>query len=63
MRTLLFCTPETWERQQRQYISGVKPLSEAGRSAFDKEEAVRLLGEYLGFESSRPDNEIYPGQT
>ena len=57
MRALLLCTPEAYGRQQRLYAAGVRALFEAGGSAFDKEEAVRHLGENLGFDSSRPDNE------
>jgi hypothetical protein len=61
MRALLLCTPEAYDRQQRLYAAGVRPLFEAGGSAFDKEEAVRHLDEYLSFNSSRPDNDDLPG--
>ena len=57
MRALLLCTPEAYERQQRLYTAGARPIFGAGGSAFDKEEAVRHLGEFFSFDSSRPDNE------
>jgi len=57
MRSLLLCTPEAYERQQRLYAVAIAPLRQPGHSVFDKEEAARTLGEYFGFEARRPDNE------
>jgi hypothetical protein len=57
MELTLLGTPEACDRQERLFGNNMKALSSPDSSAFELEEAVRQLGEHLGFEASRPDNE------
>jgi hypothetical protein len=57
MRAILLASPESYARQERLFLQAVAPLSSGGGSSNALEEAVRQLGEFMGYDSSRPDNE------
>jgi hypothetical protein len=45
------------------YVARIRPLFEDSRSAAEHEEATRLLGELLGFDATRPEQEADTGST
>lgn len=56
---LLSLSRESFEKQHRSITQNLAPLD--GGTAPQVEEAVRYLGELLGFVSSRPDNDVGTG--
>jgi hypothetical protein len=58
MESLLLTTPEAFARQERLFSEGVlSPFTSGSGTAFALEEALRQLGEFMGYDASRPDNE------
>ena len=56
--SMLLATQETFSRYEGLFLQGVLvPFTSGGSSAFVLEEALRQLGESMGYDASRPDNE------
>jgi hypothetical protein len=61
MEIVLMGNPESFKRHLRDFISATEPLRRPGASPFALEEAVRSLGESMGYQATRPNNEAVGG--
>lgn len=57
METVLMGSPDSFNRHLRDFARAKEPLGRQGASAFELEEAVRSLGEMMGYQATRPHND------
>lgn len=61
LRLILMTSAESYNRQLRLFESSMAPLGNEASTPSELEECVRVLGEYLGLSSTRPDNDLSAG--